>query len=147
MLKKMYSDSSFFKGTRVKTGIQTPPGGLNVFGFGGTKIKRIRIRRDIDISQKCYKNMVETWENSIVNWDVYLNCGLYITGITCHPIILRNWNKSLDILEVYLCPSPPRLPDYNGTAFPNMNRESTDGWTNRHYQIHYLAVLLKLHGR
>ncbi len=34
--EKMYSDSSFF----------------NVFGFGGTKIKRIRIRRDIDISQK-----------------------------------------------------------------------------------------------
>ncbi len=31
----MYSDSSFF----------------NVFGFGGPKIKRIRIRRDIDISQ------------------------------------------------------------------------------------------------
>ncbi len=34
--EKMYSDSSFF----------------NVFGFGGPKIKRIRIRRDIDISQK-----------------------------------------------------------------------------------------------
>ena len=31
----MYADSSFF----------------NVFGFGGPTIKRIRIRRDIDISQ------------------------------------------------------------------------------------------------
>ena len=33
--KKMYSDSSIF----------------NAFGFGGPKIKRIRIRRDIDISK------------------------------------------------------------------------------------------------
>ncbi len=35
ILKKIYSDSTFF----------------NVFRFGGPKIKRIRIRSDIDISQ------------------------------------------------------------------------------------------------
>ena len=47
ILKKMYSDSGFF----------------NVFGFGSTKIKRIWIRRDIDISQLCSATLAK-----IVKW-------------------------------------------------------------------------------
>ncbi len=39
----------------------------------------------------------------IVHWDVYLNSvDYYFTGTTCHPNMLRNCNKSLDILDFYL---------------------------------------------
>ncbi len=39
-------------------------------------------------------------------WDVYLISVdyYYFTGTTCHPNILRNCNKSLDILNFYLLP-------------------------------------------
>ncbi len=36
-------------------------------------------------------------------------CELYFTRRTCHPNILRNCNKSLNILDIYLLPPAAEL--------------------------------------
>ncbi len=98
ILKKMYSDSSFF----------------NVFGFGGPKIKRIRIRRDIDISQKYKAWEWNFWKamwfwTSFVDWLLSFDCMSLLKGNDTHNLVAVSfpqdsftWEVSHAVSLIYL---------------------------------------------